>query len=75
MARPLSGEIYFEHRKVRNVIRVAAICGVTGLEVVIVGPSSASQKQLENVALQKLRHRADKLAEERGGNPVKGLIV
>lgn len=75
MARPLSGEIFFEHRQVGNVMRVAAICAVTGLEVVVVGPTNAPQKQLESIALQKLRHRAKKLRDQLTDLPGKGIVI
>lgn len=55
-------EVYFEFTVVGNVVRVSAICSVTGLEVHVVGPANAARADLEALALKKLRIR---LAEER----------
>ncbi len=57
---PLSDEIYFEFTPVGGQVRVAAIDSVTGVEVVIFGPVSASQTDLEGLALRKLRKRIEK---------------
>lgn len=52
-ARP--GEIYVEFQQIGNAVRVAAVDAVTGDEVVIMGPKNAPQRELERVAVQKLR--------------------
>ena len=55
-------EVYFEHTIVGSVVRVAAIDAATAIEVQVMGPASASQADLEHLALQKLKAR---LARER----------
>lgn len=50
-------EIYFEFTPVGAYVRVAAVCAVTGLEVVVMGPTSASQRDLEALAIRKLEHQ------------------
>lgn len=52
-----SREVYFEFTPVGAAVKVAAIDSVTGLEVTVMGPASASQADLERLALQKLRAR------------------
>lgn len=52
-ARP--GDIYVEFQQIGNAVRVAAVDAVTGDEVVIMGPKTAPQRELERVAVQKLR--------------------
>lgn len=51
------GEVYFEYTAIANVVRVAAVCSVTGTEVVVMGPASASQVDLERLALRKLARK------------------
>lgn len=50
-------EVYFEFQAIGASVRVAAICAETGIEVVIVGPARASQRDLEQLALRKLEKR------------------
>jgi hypothetical protein len=50
-------EVYFEFTAVGHAVRVAAVCARTGLEVVVMGPVSASQRDLERLALRKLESR------------------
>jgi hypothetical protein len=50
-------EVYFEFTPVGAVMKVAAIDSVTGIEVTVMGPASASQADLERLALQKLKAR------------------
>lgn len=50
-------EVYFEHRAIGSVVKVSAICSVTGVEVSVVGPINASQRDLETLALRKLEAR------------------
>ena len=57
-------EVYFEHTVVGSVVRVAAIDGATAIEVQVMGPAGASQADLEQLALQKLKAR---LAREQVG--------
>jgi len=50
-----TGEVYLEFQNVGNAVRVAAVDAATGTEVVIMGPATASQDELQRVAVQKLR--------------------
>lgn len=54
---PTKGEVIVEMRPVGSVVRVAAIDVATGIEVVVMGPASASQQTLEQVAIAKLKRR------------------
>jgi hypothetical protein len=53
-------EIYFEHTVVGRHAKVTAIDSVTHLEVSVFGPSSANPRDLEALALRKLRVRLDR---------------
>lgn len=46
--------VYFEHVRLGNSVKVSAVHAATGLEVSIVGPTSATQASLEALALRKL---------------------
>jgi hypothetical protein len=50
-------EIYFEFTAIGNAVKVTAIDSVTGIEVSAMGPSSASQADLRQLALRKLEVR------------------
>jgi hypothetical protein len=50
-------EVYFEFVAIGNVVKVTAIDSVTGTEVSAMGPASASQADLQQLALQKLKAR------------------
>ena len=50
-------EVYFEFTPVGGVVKAVAIDSETGIEVAVMGPASASQDDLERLALQKLRAR------------------
>jgi hypothetical protein len=50
-------EIYFEFTAIAGAVRVAAIDSVTGIEVTVMGPASASKRDLERLAVQKLKAR------------------
>lgn len=52
-----SGEVLFEFVTRGGFVRCAAIDGATGVEVVVVGPTSASQEHLKLIAVRKLRLR------------------
>ena len=58
-------EVYFEFTAIGGAVKVAAIDATTGVEVSIMGPASAAQADLEQLALAKLKAR---LARE-AGNP------
>jgi hypothetical protein len=62
MGADREGEVYFEFTQVGASVRVAAIDGATGIEVTVVGPASAAARDLERLALAKLKAR---LAKER----------
>jgi hypothetical protein len=50
-------DVLFEFTAIGTVVRVAAIHVATGTEVTVMGPTSASRKDLERLALQKLKAR------------------
>ena len=50
-------EVYFEFVAIGNVVKVTAIDSLTGTEVSAMGPASASQADLQQLALQKLKAR------------------
>mgnify|MGYP003596293859 FL=1 len=50
-------EVYFEFVALGNVVRVSAICSVTGVEVQVIGPAGAARRDLELLALRKLERR------------------
>ena len=57
MTEPDRHEVYFEFIAIGNVVKVTAIDSVTGTEVSAMGPASASQADLQQLALQKLKAR------------------
>jgi hypothetical protein len=57
MTNPDRHEVYFEFVAIGNVVKVTAIDSVTGTEVSAMGPASASQADLQQLALQKLKAR------------------
>lgn len=60
-------EVYFEFIPVGDAIKVSAIDGATGREVSIMGPVRANHKELERIALNKLRY----VLEQEGKAPAK----
>jgi hypothetical protein len=54
MSDPKPGEVYFEFTAIGRSVKVSAIDAATGTEVSVMGPSTASQTDLERLALQKL---------------------
>ena len=52
-----SREVYFEFTAIGAVVKVAAIDAATGVEVSVMGPASAAQSDLEQLALAKLKAR------------------
>ncbi len=52
-----NGEVIIEMRPVGAVVRVAAIDVKTGIEVVVMGPASAPQRALEELAINKLKKK------------------
>ena len=57
MTDPDRREVYFEFVAIGNVVKVTAIDSQTGTEVSAMGPTSASQADLQQLALQKLKAR------------------
>ena len=57
MTDPDRHEVYFEFVAIGNVVKVTAIDSQTGTEVSAMGPASASQADLQQLALQKLKAR------------------
>jgi hypothetical protein len=53
------GEVLFEFTQLGGQMRVAAIDGRTGIEVIVIAPVSATQAQMQNLALAKLRRRLE----------------
>ncbi len=49
------GEVYFEFYALGGAVKVTALCAVTGLEAVVMGPASATQADIERLALNKLK--------------------
>lgn len=62
MAGGESREVYFEFTAIGGAVKVAAIDATTGIEISVMGPASAAQSDLEQLALAKLKAR---LARER----------
>ncbi|MEM8814109.1 MAG: hypothetical protein AAGF59_15975 [Pseudomonadota bacterium] len=58
-------EVLFEFTPIGPQVRVAALDAATGTEVVVVGPSTATQDQLERLAFRKLER---KMRAERDGS-------
>ena len=54
---PGRSEVYFEFTQLGGQMRVAAIDAKTGIEVIVITPTTASQIQMQNLALAKLRRR------------------
>jgi hypothetical protein len=50
-------EVYFEFIAVGPAVKVTAIDSLTGTEVTVMGPASAAQADLQQLALQKLKAR------------------
>jgi hypothetical protein len=52
-------EVLFEFHQAGPQVRVAAIDVLSGIEVVAIAPASATQMQMKNLALAKLRRRLE----------------
>jgi len=50
-------DVYFEFTQIGGQMRVAAIDAETGIEVIVITPVSATQIQMQNLALAKLKRR------------------
>ena len=53
------GEVFFEFTQIGAQMRVAAIDAQTGTEVIVIAPVTASQIQMQNLAMAKLRRRLE----------------
>lgn len=51
------GAVYFEFTQIGPQMRVAAIDADSGIEVVVIAPVSATQPQMQALALAKLKRR------------------
>lgn len=58
-----SGEVFFEFTQLGQQMRVAAIDAATSTEVVIIAPLTATQIQMQNLALAKLKRRLAELGQ------------
>ena len=54
---PGGNEVFFEFTQIGGQMRVAAIDAATGIEVIVIAPLTATQIQMQNVALAKLKRR------------------
>ena len=52
-------DVYFEFKQIGGQMRVAAIDAKTGIEVIVIAPLTASQIQMQNLALAKLKRRLE----------------
>ena len=57
MADDKNRDVYFEFTVIGAAVRVTAIDSATGTEVVVMGPASAAQADLQQLALGKLKAR------------------
>lgn len=60
---PRPGEIYLEFKPVGQAMKVTAVDAATGVEVVVMGPVSASRTDLQKIAVRKLKAQIDKADE------------
>lgn len=56
---PTGSAVLFEFTQLGPQMRVAAIDEKTGIEVVVIAPVSATQIQMQNLALAKLKRRLE----------------
>jgi hypothetical protein len=54
---PPKTNVFFEFTQIGPQMRVAAIDEATGTEVIVIAPVTATQVQMQNLALAKLRRR------------------
>lgn len=57
--RTAPNEVYFEFTQLGAQMRVAAIDAKTGIEVTVIAPVTATQVQMQNIALAKLKRRLE----------------
>lgn len=58
---PAGNDVYFEFTQIAGQMQVAAIDAKTGTEVIVITPLTASQIQMQNLALAKLKRRLETL--------------
>ena len=56
---PSHGEVFFEFTQIGGQMRIAAIDSKSGIEVVVIAPLTATQVQMQNLALAKLKRRLE----------------
>lgn len=56
---PPSGEVFFEFTQIAGQMRIAAIDARTGTEVIVIAPLTATQVQMQALALAKLKRRLE----------------
>ena len=56
---PTGNEVYFEFTQIARQMRVAAIDARTGIEVIVIAPLTATQSQMQSLALAKLKRRLE----------------
>ncbi|WP_316859619.1 DUF6898 family protein [uncultured Cohaesibacter sp.] len=61
MTEPKPGEIYIEFISIGQQVKAVAVDAATGVEVSVFGPSSVSQRDLQNLAVRKLKRRLEQL--------------
>lgn len=64
-----AGRVFFEFAQVGQQMRVAAIDEATGIEVVLIAPLTATQPQMQQLALAKLRRRLEQDSGAAPGKP------
>lgn len=52
-----NGEVFFEFTVLGPQVRVAALDAKTGVEVIIIAPKTATQSQMQQIAMAKLLRR------------------
>ena len=60
---PVHGDILFEFTPIGGQMRVAAIDSKSGTEVIVIAPLTATQIQMQNLALAKLKRRLEQEGE------------
>lgn len=63
MPADAGGEVIFEFKPMGGSVKVTAVDVATGVEVSVIGPPTAPQRELERVALGKLRYRLRQMEE------------
>ena len=58
-AAPPHGEVFFEFTQIGGQMRIAAIDAKSGVEVIVIAPVTATQVQMQHLALAKLKRRME----------------